>query len=468
MLKRTLNILRARLGVRAEQLHSDQSGAVALLCLAACLILLMLSLIIYDTGMMSRDKVDAQMAADTSAYSQAAVKARSMNMTSMANVGKRTVMGIRNMYYYQYPMYMQWLSGQCSRCCCGFWCGCWGACFNCWGNWISLVPIFEGLDYAFFMLGRFTGDRITAQLREFDTFQKELKDYTGYWAASEGVIRGARNGASFIGTFPQPDNRDYGKLPTKKSSGFFAPIEACLAPTFVFNPVTTGTIAPVMGEWDINFKMLKRNSVSSPNIASKGPREVVRKSYSMMGCMDPLTLIGIARDSRPSIPYFLTATGESGRDYLKKSHFVFSYHANSQYADMLHNNYDGIIGSYDYKETNSMWRPEGGVWSMARGEFVYKEDTEPIVLTGGPNGFFLFHPGWTGRLRPVALPGEDIPVDTKDMWSEAGGITDMFRQGMFFGADTGKVWQDSMYMRRVMRGLTGKIQGKEVLDGIPK
>src|SRR5690554_5242355 len=107
-----------------QRMHRDESGAIVLLCLAACMFLFMVGLLMYDAGKVARDKVDVQMAADTAAYSQAAVKARAMNSIAFANVGKRTISGIRNMYYTQFIHYLDWYQGQCSRCCCGFWCGC--------------------------------------------------------------------------------------------------------------------------------------------------------------------------------------------------------------------------------------------------------------------------------------------------------------------------------------------------------
>lgn len=75
---------------RLTAFHSNQSGAVALLCLAALLVLFMVGLTLWDAGEGARNKISAQMGADTAAYSQASVRARSMNMIAFANIGKRT------------------------------------------------------------------------------------------------------------------------------------------------------------------------------------------------------------------------------------------------------------------------------------------------------------------------------------------------------------------------------------------
>ncbi len=436
--------------------HRDESGAIILLCFAACLVLFMLSLIVYDAGQLSRDKIDTQMAADTAGYSQAAVKARSMNMVSFANVGKRTIVGIRNMYYTQYPHYMDWLSGQCSRCCCGIWCGCWTECFNCAGNWISLVPIFEGIDYVMFIIGRIAGDTLTDHLEELDTFQEDMKEYSSYWALGEGVIRGVRNGANIVTTYPMPDNSDYGELPLDKEGGMAGAAESCLAPTYIFNPSSPGTLM----EWALNFAVLKDRSVSSPNIASEGPAEVVNIMHSYEGC-----LIGavLPTEADISAPYYLTAEGNSGEDYMAKSNMVWAYRHNPDYAGQLRDNYDAVIAK-DYS-TSIMGLPQGGIWSMARGEIYYDSDNDPNIFPG-PHEMWMFHPGWIGKLRPVALKDEDMPVDPSDMWSEARGLA--VREAPLFGVNFGDLTQDLLYMEKVSRGMDGKIDGKEVLDGVAK
>ena len=120
---KTTQTLRHRLG----RMHRDEGGAIVVLAFAGCLFLFLVGLTLYDAGFMARDKVDVQNAADTAAYSQAAVKARAMNMVSFANVGKRTIVGIGSMYFWQQLFYFIWWVGECSECCC--WpCGCWDAC----------------------------------------------------------------------------------------------------------------------------------------------------------------------------------------------------------------------------------------------------------------------------------------------------------------------------------------------------
>ena len=66
----------------------------------------------------------------------------------------------------------------------------------------------------------------------------------------------------------------------------------------------------------------------------------------------------------------------------------------------------------------------------------------------------------------MAVNGEDIPVDMDDIWKEADET--FLTQSILFGGGGSKVFMDRLYMDRVMKGLTGKIDNKEVLDGIGK
>jgi len=78
--------------------NANQGGAVALMTMAALLIIMMMAWVVYDSGDAARDALDVQAAADTAAWSQSAVEARSMNMIAFANVGKRVTFGMTSFY----------------------------------------------------------------------------------------------------------------------------------------------------------------------------------------------------------------------------------------------------------------------------------------------------------------------------------------------------------------------------------
>jgi len=81
-----------------RRLDQNEEGAVALLMLAATIIVMLVSWIIYDAGLATREKVKVQAAADTAAFSQAAIKARSMNMIAYTNLSKRSIWAAHMMY----------------------------------------------------------------------------------------------------------------------------------------------------------------------------------------------------------------------------------------------------------------------------------------------------------------------------------------------------------------------------------
>lgn len=444
------------------RLHHEESGAVVVLCFAALMILFMVALIVYDTGQITRDKLDAQVAADTAAFSQAAVKARSMNAIALGNVGKRTIVGIRNMYSGQYPAYMAWLSGRCSRCCCGWFCGCWGACVDCATNFGSLIPVLAGFERTMYLIGRIVGDKFTTQLSSIDAHQHKLRVFTPYWAASESILRGISNGVDFVGTYPMPDNRRYGPLPVRRDrAGLLsgAAMESCLTPMPFANPVSIGSSL----EWNENFKVLKRNSTRFA-FGIRGPRDVVRRRNSAAGCLSLASVPFLDRDMRYAPPFYLSARSNSGSDLLHRSNMVFTYRVNEDYSGKLRDNYNIVRNEYESAGFNI--RPQGGVWSMSRAEIYHTTSDDPEVFQEGPHQFAMHHPGWIAKLRPIALSGEDIPTDMDDVWEEAGAT--FLTQASLFGRGGRHLLIDGQYMNRVMVGLTGRIGNREVIDGIGK
>ncbi len=91
--------IRELITTHLRRFDEDEGGAILLACLAGCLIVLMVSLTMYDAGNITREKVKLQTATDSAAYSQAAVKARTMNANAYVNVTKRSIAGIYLTYF---------------------------------------------------------------------------------------------------------------------------------------------------------------------------------------------------------------------------------------------------------------------------------------------------------------------------------------------------------------------------------
>jgi len=463
MMTRFIDVTRRHLG----RFHTGEGGAVALLCLASTLILLMTGLVLYDAGWATREKVEAQVAADTAAYSQAATEARAMNHIAFSNVGKRSVVGVRNMFVAQAIYYVAWVAGRCKKCCCGFWCGCWTACFDCAGNMAGLAPFMAPLRVleAQLMLGDI-GDNV----KEIDEYQKSMGDFAPYWSAGEGMLRAMRNGADATASYPPPNNTKYGKLPIRRNTGLFHKTESCLNPVLSFmnrNPVTIGTTA----EHLINFEMYKRNSAGRPLIATKGPKQVASRVVAFATC-DPLTM---AMSPREVAPYHnTTATGtnasSSNSDLMKNSHVVVSYNSEPKLgttsSDSLRSNYDFMQAKATYGTMK--YAPEnGGIWSMARSEVFFPKNMKPnTILFRGRHEMWMFHPGYIGKLRPINLPGEVYPSDAKlsKAFTDSGTLTGLITSNVLFGAEsgsgTGEIINDWLLMMlSAANGMDGTSKG---------
>jgi hypothetical protein len=228
------------------RLRDDESGAIMLAALAACMVLIMVTLIIWDAGRSARDKIDVQNAADSAAYSQAAVRARSMNMLAFTNVAKRSIVGMHSMYYGMFWGLAVWWAEQCgegSRVASG------DSRFNCnrnrrlltmegsdGGNWEQLVgndfqrsqsvsrtklvilrQMVKATRYDDLLFPNIPGwigpepDQNNAtqqlfgnELVALDDYQRYLVRVTPWWAWLEGVTRATRNGATLASSFPLP------------------------------------------------------------------------------------------------------------------------------------------------------------------------------------------------------------------------------------------------------------------------
>ncbi len=109
-----------RLKDTVEELDKDEGGAVLLLACVGVIILMLTAWAMYDTGFAVRDKQNVQAAADVSAYSQASIKSRSMNMMAYTNIAKRSIWGVHSLY----PAYLKasydWIrhtiEGNCDAC----------------------------------------------------------------------------------------------------------------------------------------------------------------------------------------------------------------------------------------------------------------------------------------------------------------------------------------------------------------
>lgn len=256
-------------GHALQNFHRSESGAIALLMLAGALILMLLAWTIFDSGKASREKIDAQAAADMAVSSQAAIKARAINMMAYSNVAKRSIFAIHTTYISNFIAYIKWAGILYSV---GDYLINWGveeigtefkSAGDKWIHWWKdesrgdfkafsnidiaqaeslsssedfLITVGNALqnignpNWATELGSTVTVSTLAAHafpvsssdwsgyslryhaqdIRALDNYQRYLAGVTPWWGWSEQLVRGMRNGASATGTFPLPQDFDQG------------------------------------------------------------------------------------------------------------------------------------------------------------------------------------------------------------------------------------------------------------------
>lgn len=406
---------------RLALLDGNQSGAVAILCLAACMILFMTALVLYDAGHSARNKIDAQNAADTAAYSQAAVKARTMNMIMYTNVAKRSIVNLHNMYFGMWTAWVAWTAKRCKKakkCKC---LGCPSACKDCVENSILFVQeMFSDTIRFFGSAGSLAKDEIEA----LDKYQDYMTSLTPWWAWSEGLVRGSRNGASFTSSFPPPPGLTLTYLPNW--------INAAM------NFLNMGSLYNMTNEVDgIPVRRASWLDMCMLPVISSGFTEVGRMEFignmflhqhrSQKGAAKwsnvfkgaaLATTVGCGysrlRFGGNMVPREPIASGNSAKALMAKSNIVFSYKMAPETRGHLRQNFN--ILPQNYQVPPNFLERGSGFWTLSRGEFFFSKDAGRM----SGNKPDPFKPQWTAKIRPVALPGEfeELGADINAMFHD--------------------------------------------------
>jgi hypothetical protein len=399
-----------RIVERARSLDNDQSGAIAMLVMAATLIVLMMALVLFDAGFAARDKIDVQVAADTAAWSQAAVEARSMNLMAFTNVAKRVTFGM--MAYYE-ALWMAWgalfitalalaiaacvaavltlgaLKTVCKK-------------LTEFTVQVGIEMANEAPDLARY-LSNLRDNYFHRDLRALDAYQHYLKDLTPWWSWAEGLMRGARNGALVTASFPVP--KDYisgipgAGSPNSQFGGTGIEDALPVARTGGFDDMCW----PIYTEGDFlihtaDYLFKSRNQVK------KNWKTAV--AYPLAGAMAMGFLVagcGTATLGGGDTwkPFLITEHSNGAAWQLSTSTLTFAYEPN---MDRMSDSGERKKYNYltnDYNTYMPLLYDSGGYWALSRAEFSFQFD-DPEDLSE-PD---LWHASYTARMRPVALPGE--------------------------------------------------------------
>ncbi|QED27060.1 hypothetical protein FRD01_07355 [Microvenator marinus] len=474
-----------------HKFHEDRSGAVLLLSLAAILIIMMLSWVIIDAGKSARDKIELQAAADAAAFSQASVKSRIMNMVAYTNVAKRSIIGIQAMYLGMWTGFMGWLLWRWSKC-----------------RWYRPDICIDALANTFLWFREFMGDyrQLTGanplaamcggkkscrrllnrtfgfsgsgsdrsyhrrDLVALDNYQLYMTRLGVWWGYSESIVRGMRNGATTVSSFPVPFGQIIGPIPNLLQA-----LKNALPSGLSGSFVGTGLFDEFPIE-RMSYRDLRRNHMhgvpgrTDPAYAVEHlANSLQHKRRSTMGAKSNLAYVlglaafdlgyGMTTDQmgRVGQPWTFKEYENHGQWTTRSSNLVLSYGNRPERFGDDRNKYGFMSRDYEHQlgVIDEVGYKASGYWSMARAEMSYQD--------GRPNPF---RPSWTARMRPIALPGE---------WEEAKfdlnrAYHDMLPYlalsslvGVGSGADLMASGIDFVNMERATRAF-----GHSTIDGVGK
>ena len=459
----------AGLAGRLAALDEDRDGAVILLCLAAILILLLVSLVLLDGIFVTHDKGEAQASADMAAYADASVKARSMNMMAFTNVGKRSIVGAHTMHRSMYRSYAAWVYQL-------FYERCnpleetWYTCDD--PEWVRNRDLFEWESDNDYRNYEGSIDYYVGDLRALDNYQEYLRSMTPWWAWTEAVLRAQRNGATLATSF-RPPNLDGPPQP---------PFESMV--NAVVNEVGPGMIqfqspyrVPVdRGEFwgdmvEVGMSRQAYRDEHQMNVEHHRNRSDYGAAYSEVlqpgsehffeGALEEANDEGspFYDIARYGTPMRLGREGTNDASWLfETSSIVLTYHHEPGHFGQMRDNYDHIGEGYQrssVEREEQMYRPRG-FWGMARSEISYQHPEAPD----------LWRPVWTARMRPIALPGEfrDAGMDFSSIYRSSvdflllsAHLHDDLR------GDGEAFFHDLVYMERAARAM-----GQSTIEGVSR
>lgn len=440
MLNAIHNFLRARL----NELDRAQEGAVFLLMLAGILIVFISAMMMHDAGDAARDKIMLQNSADTAAFSQSVVKARSMNMISYANTAKRVFYGYTVVYFNAYQALIASLAIYTADCLKIFPNP--NSCYRMAVGGVQLTM--ETLELTFTNLPTML-NRSTDEINTLDFYQQYMRDITPWWAYVENMMRGIANGATVTASWPPPPG-DIIKIPDQITSalGF---IDGFIGTSIVEDYVpehTDKTDGLPIKRHDASLGTLAAHAgycaefIGTPEHLMLAAEHIARSDSGIKGISRDGQTIGIfiGLNIVPAIGCTVAGFmhGAEVLDYRvdngvvggivdgiepnawmqSTSNLTFAYQAGGKRSGIQRDRFNIIGGDHNSKP----FYAAEGYWSMARSEFVFGETTISGAVGGLFNSFNPFNgvmsnfigrphmwsPSWTARLRPVHLPGESL------------------------------------------------------------
>lgn len=437
-----------------------------MLCLAAMLILLLMAWTLFDALWVTRDKIEVQASADVGAFSQAAVKSRSMNMMAFTNVGKRSIVGVYAVYESMFRAYLKWTYDRVMECIeerpeCNY--------PVAQANWDLFYREYEN-DYEAYLDNR---PYYVADVRALDNYQNYIFALTPWWGWSEAVTRAQRNGATLVTSYPFPRGTIKTSIPDLTSAvvngaGSGAGITYSTTPDEL--PIRRGTFVETMKLKGMQDNALWRNGEHKNNVATHRSRSILGAASSEVinigGSLEQGMTVGFSAvamamgipgtDGSYAAAWDLKDYDEEADWLFDTSNIVVSFRQDAEYFEGRRDKYKAPPDDYEHDESSpegKVYRPRG-FWGMARSEISFQ----------GTGELNLWEPAWTARMRPVSLPGEfaDGAYEFRSLYHSS--FTRLMLSGIMHGNITGtgaEYLDDLIYFEKAARGM-----GQSTIEGV--
>ncbi len=414
---------------KIKALHRDQSGAVFLLLLAGFLILFMMAMVLYDTGVAGGDKTAVQVSADSAAFSQSVVKARTMNALVYANIIKRMYYSYVATYTTAMTALTAWVTTNIVLCFFEVVPSCKEAVPA------TLILVSELAEMGKTVLPSF--DKMGQEIEALDEHQKYLVSVTPWWSYLESFSRGRQNGAMVTANWPPPPFAADGAKDI--AVGWASKVDSTLGSSLIdrFPSVTTRTDAlPVEKNSDTDrycsqyrlstehllhtFQLVTMSDDTSQelNLLWKAALTLVLGAMTTGGC----SAANLAFKDQGYLDMRIPSRLSSDKNEWAQStsNVALAYRPRAGRNDDKGNRKKyGFLKSKDASFLHKALYRNEGYFALARSEIVYKK-TDLIPLNFGKLGNEIigkltttqspdmWSPQWMAKGRPFMMPGESM------------------------------------------------------------
>lgn len=462
-------------GNRLRGLHHDEGGAILLFSLVGILILMLMTWTVMDAGQVTRTKFEVQASADMAAYSQAAIKARSMNMLAYTNIAKRSVVGIHSLYNGMFEAYEEWLFGDDPY---------WGECGSGEPGAASCAEVQEEVDQ---WRAETNNDRkrfadnidkyYNKDLLALDNYQTYIMELTPWWGWSEAVVRAQRNSATMATSYPPPagwlrrsfpdlTDQVIGKVGSVGHHNMSNALER-LPVVLYDDPEVNADHMSKYAFRDGSFtRELTANASLHKQDSARGAKldANIASGAGLAGQNAVNSFNALAKWARPVMfPQWI----DTEEKWLRAtSNIIITFQDNDDVFGKRRQKFKVPKDEYNLEvigAKDEIFRPKG-YWSMARSEISFL----PFIDKNGKEERIpdMWHARWTARMRPMALPNEFAygGYNMNGVYYDIMPHLSLSLQIGARGAPTVDEYFDEMvWMERATRGM-----GNSTIDGVGK